>query len=141
MLEDIARKDGADLSRIRAFFVDYGPLGPASYTRRLVLDPKAPVYRALNGEGKRLLSKIADFRPPADGSVNELFRAYTPLLEAMENLRGKLVENPHCILVGAYEDKGVICRDLSGCFAFRFLDRHAPLGFHALLENTKGGNE
>lgn len=141
MLEDIARKDGADLSRIRAFFVDYGPLGPASYTRRLVLDPKAPVYRALNGEGKRLLSKIADFRPPADGSVNELFRAYTPLLEAVENLRGKLVENPHCILAGAYEDKGVICRDLSGCFAFRFLDRHAPLGFHALLENTKGGNE
>ena len=73
------------------------------------------------------------------GSINEIFRAYTPLLENVEKLRTLLIDNPFCIETGVYENKGIICTNLVGCFAFKIFERIAPLGFNALLETTKGG--
>lgn len=137
MMDTIAVKAGADPAPIRSFFLYYGPLGIATYTRSMA----SKVYRALDSDGRQILSRIADFKAPAAGSVSELFRAYTPLVQDVDKLRRNLVENPHCILTGVYEGKGVICTNLVGCFAFKIFDRKAPLGFHAWIEAANGGGK
>lgn len=139
MLDHIAMHAGADPTPIRSFFLNYGPLGPANYVRELVNRQEAPVYTALDSDGRQALSRISGFREPKGGSVDELFRAYNPLLENVERLRRDLIENPHCILTGVYESKGVLCTNLAGCFAFRIFAKKAPLGFQARIEKAAGG--
>lgn len=136
MIESIAEKSDADVEAIRRFYIQYGPIGFANYTKKLV---EEKIYLPLDADGKQMLSKISDFTVPSTGDINELFRAYSPLVENVEKLHQILVENPHSILTGVYENKGVICTNLEGCYAFKIFDRFAPLGFNALLESTNGG--
>ena len=135
MLDIIAVKAGADSTIIRAFFTLYGPVGLATFTKRLV---EKNVYMPLDADGKQLLGIISSFNAPAGGTVDDLFRAYIPLVDSVDKLRNNLIENPHCILTGVYENRGVICTNLFGCFAFKIFDRVAPLGFNAWIEANGG---
>ncbi|MGN1250949.1 MAG: protein kinase [Candidatus Spyradocola sp.] len=139
MLDNIAVKAGVNPAIIRRFFVDFGPIGIAAYTQKLVASGGNRFYMALDADGKQALARIAAFKAPSAGNVDQLFRAYTPLVDDVERLRRNLIDNPHCILTGVYENKGVICSNLMGCFAFRIFDRVAPLGFSAWIESAKGG--
>lgn len=139
MIDNIAMNAGVDPTPIRSFFIYYGPVGLATYTRMLVTKQNEKVYSALDSDGRQALSRIAEFNAPTTGSVNELFRAYNPLIDNVDKLRRNLIENPHCILTGVYENKGVICTNLVGCFAFKIFDRMAPLGFNAWIEAANGG--
>lgn len=141
MMDNIAVKANVDPEIIRKFFVDYGPIGLATYTQKLVSRTEDKVYMALDADGKQALAKISGFKAPATGNVDELFRAYTPLVESVDKLRRNLIENPHCILTGVYENKGVICCNLIGCFAFKIFERVAPLGFNAWIESANGGTK
>lgn len=141
MMDNIAVKANVDPAIIRKFFVDYGPIGLATYTQKLVARTEDKVYMALDADGKQALAKISGFKAPATGNVDELFRAYTPLVESVDKLRRNLIENPHCILTGVYENKGVICCNLVGCFAFKIFERVAPLGFNAWIESANGGRK
>lgn len=141
MMDNIAVKAGSDPAIIRKFFVEYGPAGIATYTQKLVARTENKVYMALDADGKQALAKISNFKAPATGNVDELFRAYTPLMECIDKLRRNLIENPHCILTGVYENKGVICCNLIGCFAFKIFERVAPLGFNAWIESANGGTK
>ena len=51
-------------------------------------------------------------------------------------MRNQLIDNPHLIELGFYEEKGVRCTNLKGCFAFKIFDRVAPLAFNTLIENN-----
>lgn len=141
MMDNIAVKANVDPAIIRKFFVDYGPIGLATYTQKLVARTEDKVYMALDADGKQALAKISGFKAPATGNVDELFRSYTPLVESVDKLRRNLIENPHCILTGVYENKGVICCNLIGCFAFKIFERVAPLGFNAWIESANGGTK
>lgn len=135
MLDSIASKANVNPELIRVFYTFYGPVGLATFTKKLV-DSKT--YLALDADGKQILNKISSFKAPTMASVNEMFRAYSPLIDATDKLRRNLIENPHCILTGVYEKKGVICNNLNGCFAFKIFDRLAPLGFNAWIEANGG---
>lgn len=141
MMDVIAVKSNVDPGIVRSFFVNYGPVGIATYTQKLVMRDADKVYTALDSDGKQALSKISGFKAPTTGNVDELFRAYIPLVESVDKLRRNLIENPHCILTGVYENKGVICSNLIGCFAFKIFDRIAPLGFNAWIESANGGTK
>lgn len=136
MLDNIADKAGSDPSPVRKFYVNYGPIGIALYIKKLVTDN---VYIPLDVDGKQILSSIYNYRVSASGSINDIFRSLNSLVEATDKLRRNLVENPHCILTGVYENKGIICSNLCGCFAFKIFDRYAPLGFNAWIETANGG--
>lgn len=136
MLDSIAIKAKVNPLSVRAFFVNYGPVGIAIYTKQLVTQGGQPIYWAVDGEGKQTLSKIAEFRTPPLGEINSLYRAYLPLIENVDRLQRILIENPHCILTGVYDNKGIMCCNLKGCYAFRIFGRSAPLGFNALLESA-----
>ena len=135
MLDNIAVKAGVDSTIIRNFFAQYGPIGLATYTKKLV---ESNVYMPLDSDGKQMLGKITSFNAPMVGTVDDLFRAYTPLVDSVDKLHKNLIENPHCIMTGVYENKGVICTNLVGCFAFKIFDRVAPLGFNAWIEANGG---
>ena len=141
MMDNIAVKSQTDPTKIRSFFVEYGPVGIATYTQKLVLATNNSSYVALDGDGKHALSSIASFKAPASGNVDELFRAYLPLIKSVENLRVNLMENPHCILTGVYTNKGVVCSNLMGCFAFEIFGQKAPLGFNAYIGACEGGTK
>lgn len=136
MLDDIAVKTNVNPKPIRDFYINYGPIGLAVYTKKLV-DGK--IYVALDTDGKQMLGKISKFKAPESGTVDELFCAYSPLVDSVEKMRRNLIENPYCVLTGVYESKGIICTNLVGCFAFKIFDRLAPLGFNAWIEAAKGG--
>lgn len=141
MLDAIAIKVGEDPGLLRRFFVLYGPMGVATYTKRLVDRVGDPVYQGLNADGKQVVTQIANFQPASGESVDELFRVYTPLLEMVKKLQSYLVDNPYCVSTGIYESTGVLCTNLAGCFAFQIFGRSAPLGFHAWIESAKGETE
>lgn len=136
MMDSIAIKAGADPKIIREFFVKYGPIGIATYTKQLLTE-NGHVYTPLDADGKQAISKIIGFHEPASGTVDELFKAYTPLVENVERLRRILIDNPFCIITGVYENKGVMCTNLIGCFAFNIFERFAPLGFSTFIDNAK----
>lgn len=138
LLDDIAVKMGEKSDCLREFFVNYGPMGIATYTKRLA-EEKNGAYQGLDSEGKQALNHISGFKKPKATTVNELFRGYTPLLEHVQKLQGVLINNPYCVETGVYEKEGVLCTNLKGCFAFRIFGRLAPLGFHAWIESAKGG--
>ena len=138
MLDNIAGKAVVPQEPLRNFFVKYGPLGIATYTRYLLTEGQN-VYTPLDADGKQAISQIVHFPTPGPGSIDELFRAYTPLVEYVDKFRRLLIDNPFCIVTGVYESKGILCTNLAGCFAFPIFERMAPLGFHAFLSTAKGG--
>lgn len=138
MMDNIAVKANAEPKIIRDFFVKYGPVGIATYTKQL-LEQNDNVYTPLDADGKQAISKITGFHEPTTGTVDELFRAYTPLIESVDKLRRILIDNPFCIITGVYENHGVMCTNLVGCFAFNIFERLAPLGFSAFIDTAKGG--
>lgn len=140
MMDNIAVKAGADPKIIRNFFVKYGPVGIATYTKQLLVQ-NDNVYTPMDADGKQAISKITGFREPTSGAVDELFRAYTPLVESVDNFRKILIDNPFCVATGVYESKGVLCTNLIGCFAFNIFERLAPLGFGAFIDTAKGGTK
>ena len=136
MLDVIAVKAGANVTTLkilRNFFTHYGPVGIAALTKQLV---EEKVYTPLDYDGKTILDEISSFDPPAEGTVVALFRAYLPLIEKVDKMRNQLIDNPHLIELGFYEEKGVRCTNLKGCFAFKIFDRVAPLAFNTLIENN-----
>lgn len=139
LLDTLAVKAGENPEPLRRFFVQYGPVGIASYTKRLVERSDSPVYQGLDANGKRILTQIADFRPAAAETVDELLSAYAPLLELVKQLQIDLIDNPYCVSTGLYENKGVLCINLAGCFAFQIFGCSAPLGFHGWIESAGGG--
>lgn len=139
VLDTIAVKAGEDPQPLRRFFVQYGPVGIAAYTKRLIERTDSPVYRGLNPDGKRLLAQIAGFRPAPAETVDELLGAYAPLLDLIKQLQIDLIDNPYCVSTGLYENKGVLCTNLAGCFAFQIFGCSAPLGFHGWIESAAGG--
>lgn len=136
MLDDIAIKSKANPDIIRHFFVNYGPVGLYAYVRAQV---KESVYVAMDADGQRVLDKIMNFKAPLSGNVNQLLSAYAPLIDAEEEMRCILIDNPYCIISGVYESQGILCTNLAGCYAFKIFDRKAPLGFCAWIESAKGG--
>lgn len=140
MMDNIAVKAGCDPIIVRDFFVKYGPVGIAVYTRQLLVQ-NDEVYIPMDADGKQIISKITGFREPVSDTVEELFRAYTPLVESVDKFRRILIDNPFCVVAGVYDSKGIICTNLIGCFAFNIFERLAPLGFSALIDNAKGGTK
>ena len=138
MIDSIAVNANANPKIIRDFFVKYGPVGIATYTKQLLVQNNN-VYTPLDADGKQAISKITDFCEPISGTVDELLRAYTPLVEYVDKFRKILNDNPFCVVTGIYENKGVMCSNLVGCFAFNIFDRPAPLGFSSFIETAKGG--
>lgn len=141
MMDNIATKARIEPTIVRNFFVKYGPIGIATYTKQLVSQNESKVYMPLDADGKQIISKITSFCEPRGGTVDELFRAYTPLVESVDKLRRILIENPFCVVIGVYESRGVICTNLMGCFAFNIFERVAPLGFSAWIETANGGTK
>ena len=142
MLDTVADKsEGADVSIVRNFFVKYGPIGATIYAQQLAQQSDNPIYQALDNEGKNILNQIISFKIPNVTSVSELFNAYVPLMKHIETMRVSLTDNPFLVSSGAYENKGVVCTNLAGSFAFDFLGRKAPLGFCSFLENANGGGK
>lgn len=138
MMDNIAVKANANPMIIRDFFVKYGPIGIATYTKQL-LTQNDNVYTPLDADGKQIISKIIGFREPTSGTVEELFRAYVSLVENVDKFRRLLIDNPFCIITGVYESKGIMCTNLKGCFAFNIFERLAPLGFNSLIDTASGG--
>ena len=138
LLDTIAVKEQVATDGIRQFFVAYGPLGIATYTQKLVQGEPVKVYKALDGDGGMCLSRIASFRAPDKGSIEELYKAHLPLLERVDDLQRHLMDNPHLILAGVYSQKDILCCNLMGCFAFQLFERKAPLGFKAWIESGNG---
>lgn len=141
MLDNIMTQSSTDAAKVRDFFMQFGPIGIATYTKQLLAEMGDKVYKALDVDGKQTLSKISEFFGPVCGTVEELFRGYNPLVEHVERLSKNIMDNPFCVMTGVYENKGVICTDLMGCFAFKIFGRIAPLGFSAWIENANGGTK
>lgn len=136
LLDDIAVLEKVDASPIRKFFVEYGPLGMAVYTKKLIERRENSVYRPLDAQGKKILSDIAEFCVLNQGTTREIFKANMPLMKMVEELKGKLIDNPYCLRSGIYESRGIICTNLVGSFSFKFLGQTAPLGFSSWIENN-----
>ena len=133
MMDSIAEKEKANTKIIRDFFVNYGPLGFATYTKKLV---EQNVYISTDSAGKSLISKIQNFKEPMQGGTKEIFEAYQPLLSNIDAFAESLFDNPLCISAGIYNDKAIVCTNLAGCFAYDFFGRKAPAGFNAYITNT-----
>lgn len=134
MMDSIAEKEKANTKIIREFFVKYGPIGFATYTKKLV---EQNVYIASNSNGKNIISRIQNFKEPSQGCVEELFKVYNPLLSDIVILTENLFDNPLCISAGIYGDKAIVCTNLAGCFAYDFFGKKAPVGFKAYITNSK----
>ena len=132
VLENIAIASGVDPSKIRSFFVTYGPVGAVAYTKALV---ENGVYYPLTDNGTKTITNIKDFRGPATGTIGELLNGYSKLFTSVDDLQKHVVDNPHCVISGIYDDQQwAACTNLKGCFAFKIFGRYTPLGFCAFLE-------
>lgn len=139
MLDNIAVKSNCNPNVVRAFYVNYGPVGAATYTQRLVANSEEETYMPLDVDGKQILSAIKSFNVNLNNDVQAIFKDYIPLIDNIEKLQKMMVDNPFCIVTGVYESKGVICTNLRGSFGFALYDKPAPLGYHAWI-NYNGGN-
>ena len=140
MMDSIAGVSKVDPTAVREFFVNYGPVGIAAYTKKLVSGGADKYYKALDSDGRSILARIRDFKVPSTNTVEALYNAYTPLIDSVSALQRVLIDNPYCIITGDYDKKGVICTNLAGCFAYKIFDRPAPLGFNTVIETNNGGN-
>ncbi len=134
MLECIAVRADVDPAIVREFFIFYGPMGIATYIQKLV---KEGVYEGLDDKGKTALKKIEEFDIPKNKNIDELIKEYGPLFKIIETFKCMLIDNPHLILAGAYKRKGIICKNLKGCFAFNIFDQVAPLGFEGWINKRE----
>lgn len=139
MLDNIAVKSNCNPNVVRAFYINYGPVGAATYTKRLVSNTKEETYMPLDVDGKQILSAIRSFNVNSNNDVQTIFKEYIPLVDNIAKLQKMLIDNPFCIVTGVYESKGVICTNLKGSFGFTLYDKPAPLGYHAWI-NCNGGN-
>ncbi len=135
MLDDIATKSGVDPKPLRDFYMSYGPVGIAVCTKMLV---EQGYYMGLDSEGNQLLKMITEFDIQDNGTIAEIYREYSPLIDYADKLSKILITNPHCILAGVYENKGIIAKNLNACFAYKIFDRRAPLCFNAWIDYTEG---
>lgn len=139
MLDNIAVKSNCNPNVVRTFYINYGPVGSATYTQRLVANSREETYMPLDVDGKQILSAIKSFNVSINNDVQTIFKEYIPLIDNIAKLQKMLVDNPFCIVTGVYESKGVICTNLKGSFGFTLYDKSAPLGYHAWI-NYNGGN-
>ena len=138
MLDSIGEKENIDTTIVREFFMNFGPVGIARYVKKLASKSDEKVYMGLDSDGEKLLDNIINFDNNFSGNCNDLYRNYLPLINNIEKMQINLVDNPHMILAGTYENKGVICTNLMGCFAFEIFDQMAPLGFSSYIINDGG---
>ena len=134
MLEAIASLEGLNTASICRFFLAYGPLGPYISAKKLA---DAGVYRPFSSKAKLLIESINSFHPGRCSSVGELHRAYMPLIEAVDQLRELLQDNPFSISSGVYTEEDLVCQNLKGCFAFNIMGITAPLYFCSVLERSE----
>jgi serine/threonine protein kinase len=139
MLDNIAVKSNCNPNVVRTFYVNYGPVGAATYTQRLVANSREETYMPLDVDGKQILSAIKSFNVSLNNDIQTIFKEYIPLIDNIAKLQKMLVDNPFCIVTGVYVSKGVICTNLKGSFGFTLYDKLAPLGYHAWI-NYNGGN-
>lgn len=59
----------------------------------------------LDADGKQAISRITGYHEPDSGTVDELYRAYAPLIESVDSFRRILIDNPFCVVTGVYENK------------------------------------
>ena len=133
MMDSIAEKESANTKILRDFFVKYGPVGYATYTKGLV---EQNVYISTNSNGKRILSEIQAFKEPPQKNIEELFKSYQTLLQNIDLLKENLFDNPISISAGIYGNKSIVCTNLAGCFAYDFFGKKAPVGFNAFISNS-----
>ena len=136
MLDTIATRANVNPEIIRSFYISYGPMGIFTYTKKLV---DSGVYKPLDEKGAAIISAIEKFDSPTDGSVVDLYNQYMSLVESVHSMQKILIDNPHCITAGEYENNGIITTNLAGCFAFYIYDHYAPLGFCSWIEKSDGG--
>ena len=134
-LDQFVEKKGVDPGSLRRFFLRYGPVGIAACVKQLA---EEDVYQAMDAQGRKALSAVTGFRTPKSGSVQALVQAFAPLEQAVAELRKDLTDNPFLIRAGAIEPKGLVCRNLRGCFACQIYGRPAPLAFEAMIRVGKG---
>lgn len=139
LLEDIAVKHGADTDSIRSFFVKYGPVGGACYTRRLVMNSE--IFIPYDFSGRKLLDEIKAFVVPEQKDIATMIEAYKPLAEKVNRMQTIVVDNPFCIAAGIYDKQSgvVLCKNLKGIFGFYIHGQLMPLGFEALIRDSKKG--
>lgn len=138
MFEDIAKKSKCDSDVIRKFFIHFGPIGAATYTKSLVCGDN-DIYMPLDVDGKQILAAIKSTSINYDSDIQSIFKEYVPLIENIEKLQKMLIDNPFCIVAGVYNSKGVICTNLMGTFGFDLYGKSAPLGYHAYIKSGNGG--
>ena len=139
MIDQIAERIGANTSDIRSFFIKYSPVAGTIYVRQLILNEGEAVYKALDDESREIISEIENFRNPVDKSVKDMLEEYSDLANIIDRFRKKLVGNPYNIGAGAYLNRGILCNDLRGVFAFKFYDEVFPIGFSDVLEHPERG--
>ena len=137
ILDHIAENVGADVSLWRQFFVEYGPIGILTYTQRLIAESN--VYEALDAQGEDIMFEILTTEDLVEAPISDILAHYTSLNENITKFRKILQDNPYCIEGGMYAEKGAICKNLKGCFAFEIFGRLAPLGFSTWIEKTDRG--
>ncbi len=132
MLEAVANKEGLDTLPVKKFFVTYGPVGVYTYIKDLVSDETT--YKALDSDGRRILRDIrqADLSYEK-GTVKDISAKAETMISLTKDLISHLEDNPHVINAGVYENRGIICTNLKGCFAYTVFGITAPIGFSSLL--------
>lgn len=133
LMDGIAESEKVNTKIIRDFFVKYGPVGYATYTKMLV---DQNVYISTNSECRNIISKIQNFKEPTKGNVNELFNSYLSLIKDIDVLKENLFDNPLCISAGIYENKGLVCTNVIGCFVYDFFGKTVPIGFNSFIKNS-----
>lgn len=140
MFDDIASQAKVDTAPIRKLFYEYGPIGGYVYAQRLVMNAGDEVYRSLDSKGAQVLKEIREVKLDPNQPVQKIYADHVILAEKVERMRDMMTDNPFCLETGVYEQKGILCTNLKGCFAFRLYDKAMPLGFEAhILEAKRAG--
>lgn len=133
IIDEIGDHYQADCQLIRGFFAFRGPLAICTYVRKLVTKEKA-TYKALDANGQKVLDRIAKHDIKRDQPCSQIFRDAQDLVQDVRMMRSMLTDNPFLLSAGTYEESGIICTNLKGCFGYRFLGSEAPLGLKQYIE-------
>lgn len=141
MFDGMAEKAGISSEELRRFFVCYGPIGGYVFTQRLLKDQSQEIYKALDAKGSQLLEQIKNQNLNVKQSIEKIYAEHIILAEKVQRMRSLMTDNPYCLEIGVYEQKGILCANLMGTFAFRLYGIDMPLGFEAYIKRTKGGDK
>ena len=133
MLDACGQQTKTDCQIVREFFANRGPLATYNYLRYL-LNTNRHVYQALDTKAEVVMKTIRESRVKTDIPCGEIYKNSAELIQNESEFRRMLIDNPFVIACGAYENKGILCENLIGCFAYDFLGSKAPLGLMNYIE-------